>query len=312
MGVNLAVDVGYGDTKACVNSKDCFKFPSAVKHEEETWTDYGDDSSAVYNVDGVKYRVGTSAVEDAFSTTSEKFLMNYSFLLVFHALKTAKEKGLIKDVEAVSLAMGVSLANWKVKEEIAKKIVWGVKKLGAEISKVSIYPQGRGVLEDIERKNGNIVVIDIGFNTLDVLNFRNGQPNPVKSKAIPGFGTVKIISDFSRFLTREYGLHLTLQEAKDVFLKRSISINGEVVDLSERIKKEKGKYSEFITGEIEAVFGDDYLKKADIVVFAGGGAYYIDISNMPPNRVLCSPPYEYSNVRGYYRLCFGRQENKGA
>lgn len=309
--LKLAVDVGYGDTKVCVDGNNCFKFPSAVKYEEEMWTDYGDSKSdSVYEVDSVKYRVGTSAVEDAFSTTSESFLMKYSFLLIYHAVKNI-EKVKNTKIDNVNISMGVSLANWKVKEQIVENIRRGLSKFGVTVSKISIYPQGRGVLQDMQKRDGNIVVVDVGFNTLDVLNFKNGQPNPTKSKAIPGFGMVKVISDFSRYLTREYGLHITLQETKDVFLKRAVVVNGEIIDLSEMIKREKKKYSDFIVGEIEAVFGEDYLKKANLVIFAGGGAYYIDNRDMPPNRVFCQPPYEYSNVRGYYMLSFGSIDSKG-
>ncbi len=44
----------------------------------------------------------------------------------------------------------------------------------------------------------------------------------------------------------------------------------------------------------------DILRRALKVIFAGGGAYYLENKRLPKNALFTGKPYEYSNVRGYY------------
>ena len=66
------------------------------------------------------------------------------------------------------------------------------------------------------------------------------------------------------------------------------------------IRELKSEYSKFILSELRSR-RNDTLRRADKVIFSGGGAWFLADTDLPGNVVFSGKPYEFANVRGYYR-----------
>lgn len=298
----IAIDIGYGDVKVKTEDK-VFKFSTSIEQQKiiRKGFDFENNDNSTYLFNGKKYSVSNS-LEKAINTRSFYFLKTYAPLLVYHALKLAK----LNLNEPIVLATGLSLLNWSNVKEFSSSIkTLNVNNEIVTFKKIYTRPQGRGVFDDLseEHKQGNVYVVDIGFNTLDCLAYKNTNAIPDSSFANKN-GANKIINDFRNLLLSDFnGIDISEQEAKNVFINKFISINGQKIDYTNPIADLKNEYCEYLINELLAQ--DELIARADRVVFSGGGAYFLDenkIKEIMPQAIFSKEPYEYANVRGYYNI----------
>lgn len=298
----IAIDVGYGDVKVKYEDK-IFKFPTCIEKQPQSRRGFSAEDSglSVYNYKGKKYIVDHNK-NNAINTRNIDFLINFGPLLVFHAMKLAG----IDFNKPIHLVSGLSFVNWERVNEFydaLETIIVDDIKINLK-GHLSMRPQGRGVFDDFtDDKTGLIYVVDIGFNTLDILSYENSKPIPHASEA-KKTGAFKIISDMRNMLINDFGggVDISEQKAKEVFVNEFIEVAGEIIDLKERVKELKEEYCDFLINELSS--NDDISFAAKKVIFGGGGAYFIDkeyMRSILPNAVFSDEPFEYSNVRGYYK-----------
>ncbi|EAK3353138.1 ParM/StbA family protein [Campylobacter upsaliensis] len=295
----IAIDIGYGDTKVAVG-KEVFKFASAISKQKEAQSEYFEGKNeGVYDFLGKKYFVGDNALFEAVSTRGFDFLVKYSPLLVYHAIKKAN-LDLSKDIHIFT---GLSIVNWGEKERFLESLK-SIKVDNDILSpKITLMAQGQGVFCDYEKeKEGLVCVVDIGYNTFDFLVFDNGNPRQDLSFATKKGANV-IITELQNIIKKRYSLDISEQSSKDIFQNGFIEIYGEKIDLSDSIDDLKEEYSEFIINELRNQ-REDIVKTAKRVIFSGGGAYFLDnvksLKNVK-NVDFSDKPYEYANVKGYLK-----------
>ncbi|TNH33903.1 ParM/StbA family protein [Campylobacter helveticus] len=298
----IAIDIGYGDTKVYYEGK-CFKFPSAVEQVRQAQVDLSENKKDVYLYNGMQYRVGQKALFGAIATRGFNFLNKYSPLLVFHALKQAE----IDFDKPISIATGLSLLNYQVAEDFINSLKsFTIGEIHLK-PKIFLFAQGQGIFLEcpMPKEDELIGVIDIGYNTLDFLVFDDNEARSDLCFANQG-GANKIIVDLQKILTREYRVDFSEQEAKKVFLNREVKIAGQRIDFKDTILSMTERYIDFVLDEFSNKCGD-LMIRSDGVIIGGGGAYFLDeeyIRQERPNIILAPNPYEYSNVRGYYKGAF--------
>lgn len=296
----IAIDIGYGDTKVCVlvdGNLEVFKFPSAVAKVKESQNDFGDDNIPdSYLFNGKRYFVGEKAQYDAMSTRGYGFLSNYGTLIAYHAIIKA---GL--DInEPIELITGLSIMNWDDADDFLE--LMQTIKVDDIILKPSVHlmPQGRGVLNDYEGdKSGMVCVVDIGYNTFDFLVFEDGLPRKDISYAVP-IGANRIITDLQAKVQRAFNTTISEQTAKKVFVEKSVRNFGDIVDFSDEIQELKEEYCAFIMDELR-IKSINVLRQSTAVILSGGGAYFLEGTELPTNTVFSQIPYEFGNVRGYFK-----------
>lgn len=290
----IAVDLGYGDTKVCTE-KGCFKFPSAVEWLGESVSDFGGGEDDIFLFNGKEYRVGEKAAKPV-STRSFGFLVNYAPLLVYAAIKRA---GIDPD-RPVDLVVGLSIANWGDRDKFLKSIETICIDNVILRPQITLMAQGQGVFIDYEGdKEGLVCVCDIGFNTFDFLVFDNKTPDKKLSFATDQ-GANMIITRIQSVIQKRYNHPISEQEAKTIFVDGGFRNFGDWVDLGDMIRELKSEYSKFILSELRSR-RNDTLRRADKVIFSGGGAWFLADTDLPGNVVFSGKPYEFANVRGYYR-----------
>ena len=170
-----------------------------------------------------------------------------------------------------------------------------------------VGPQGNGCFKTYINDNNlygenmpkKMSVIDIGYRTINFLNYENGIPNPTKSKSFPDHGVVSIIKPFTNTLENKYGINFSEQEAIKIFLDNSFSFGGVIQeDIPEEISAAKSRFVQKLMNSI-LVSEKKTLQLSDIVLISGGGAYMLKDMQLPPNVRFGNGLHDFENVSGY-------------
>ena len=294
--MKIAVDIGFGSTKV-VHNNSYLKFPSAISKLKSSQADI--DHAEVLEFNGSKYVVGDNAVRNALTTKDYYFLEKYSPLLLYKAFELSK----IDTTKNITLATGLSLMHWSKRTEFAEMLTdFIVNKARVNVS-VKLIPQGKGIYLDYIAEHHHllqelVLVVDIGYNTLDVIPFEHGKALASEAWASPQ-GVNLMVDEIRKRLSNEYNFSFTEARVNNIMQKKLITIDGEDRDISLLINEEQENYHEIIINEL-ITRNPDVFRSAKAIIMAGGGAYYFE-DNVAKNIVHTLTPYEYSNVRGYYR-----------
>ena len=293
---NVAIDLGYGSVKVFSNKTMC-KFPTAISPVKRSLIE---TTSTQYNFNGLNYIMGDDAVSDAYGARDYSFLEKFAPLLTY---KVLKDLG-IDFNSPINLATGLSLLNWDKRERFAESLQnIIVNNEHVNNIELSIYPQGKGIFVDCLKNkpqlaNELVMVVDIGYNTLDIIPFKNGKAL-AKDALANTYGVNKMIQELSKYIVSMYNLSLNEAEVNEVFQKKSLTV-GTRKDLTMIIDEEKQKYIDLVIQLIKS-HNSELFSKTDTIIIAGGGAYsFEDFEFIDKNVIFPKGEYEYSNVRGYY------------
>ena len=325
------LDLGFGDVKISLNvdfgdgrarRKRLSKFPTAIAYVRDGIIGDLGKGENTYAFNGKNYVVGNAALHcrDVFSTRDMDFLMTYSPLLAFAAIENSLQSCLGLDAECFSpcrkrLCLGMPLAYFHSKRldliSIMKKS--RVSDQDLVFDEIDVRAQGQGILFDfmldetglpvVDRLNLNILVVDIGFNTVDILGVVNGRPSREWSGMLDRGGISRICEQVGQHLQREFDFELREQAIKDVLQKKEIALYGATKDISWVIRKASEEYAHWLLQEIRSRW-DGFLKKADRLILAGGGAYYVQdaFGSMYRQGFLHVPENpEFSNAIGFQK-----------
>ncbi len=328
----LGLDIGFGDVKLALNIHSgnrsngktvLTKFPTAIAYARDGIIGDLGSEEKTYRFNGKNYFVGDSALQcrDVFSTRDIDFLTTFSPLLAFAAMmQTTETKAGGLDPETLSasekhLCLGMPLAHFHSRRsdllEIMKKSRVSDVELGFET--IDIRAQGQGIYFDYmldeagspitERQNLNILVVDIGFNTVDILGVVNGRPSREWSGMIDRGGISRIGEQVGNYLQREFHFELPEQALKDVLQKKTIALYGASKDISWAIRKASEEYAAWLLQEIRSRW-EGFVKKAHCLILAGGGAYYVKqafSATYPPGFLHVPKNPEFSNAIGFQK-----------
>ena len=282
----VGLDVGFGWTKV-VTDTETFKFP--------TWLAYYKPSSISeiepITVDGRDYVVGEDArVMKKIDINDIQTLVKYLPVFVKYVKEETGNEG--------PVVTGLPPKYYKeLKDTVLKTANF-------------VVPQGVGILMDVEDKlsvdNGEwVIVIDIGFNTLDYLIAeKRGEKWSKKAvDSVANFGVSLAVEHFKKYLPSDVvGIvkNWSLSKVMKIFEDGKLKIAGEVIDLSSYKQRAIEEYLEQLTQRLKEELGD-ILLEADHFVVAGGGANFIPAKDLRKDAFVPQEP-EFSNARGYYKL----------
>ncbi len=290
----LAVDVGYGYTKYAYQDK-LSKFPSAVAHIPAL-TGFGETSTYTYN--GSYYLVGENArLSETIPTRTENFLVKYSPLLLYHLFK---KEGL-KSVD--TLCVSLSIAEFREKKDDLEEVckVFTVNNEVYRQKEVVVFPQGLGIWITSGAPK-DAIIVDIGFNTLDVLTIIDSKPRPEYSFSLSNMGVGNIIDAINDWVNSHFpGNSLSPHMADEILLNGGkFKIFRKQYDLSDFIEEQKRLFADDV---ISSVLSASKLKKVllsiDEFIIAGGGAYYIPQEVADKHGFYIPENPEYANVKGF-------------
>ncbi len=294
----IAIDFGFGKTKVRT-AEGCFSFHSAVAYTGIYQAEI--DAVDQHNYEGVTYQVGDSAVNNALTTRDYTWLEKFSPLLFFKALQLAN----FDLAQPIHLATGLSLLNWEQKEKFADRLSdFIVDKTRVNDVKINLTPQGKGVYLDClqqmpELAKKLVLVVDIGTNTLDVIPFESGRPI-VREAWANSTGFNLIIQNAQSLIKKQFGVMLNEAQTMRIVEAGTINIGGESRDLSVHLQHEMRVYFDILLNQLLSKNADLY-RRADLIIFAGGGAVVAQ-QYLTQNNFYFVDQAQYSNVNGYFSL----------
>lgn len=311
------IDVGFGWTKYCwvegaqeggVLRVAYGKFPTAFSR-------YIDavrlDDLVIHHVfEGKKYICGEDAVSSGggFSIRDIDSLIRYAPLAVAEVLRRTWRDGLGVS-EAVEIGIGLPPADYRtfkgqLGERLREVVVAG--KGVVMPSRVEVYPQGVVAKVEIDLNGGmnRGLIVDIGYNTTDVIAVVDRKVLQNDVMTISMGGVSRAVKDFSDIVRFKYGVTFsTAHEAQEIMMSGKLWSMGKMVDLRDDVREILRGYVEWLTAKVRERW-EERLRLAESVVAVGGGAEMLrdyfpeELKGML--RILERP--EYGNSRGYLML----------
>jgi len=273
--MKVGLDLGFGWCKVCTSEGTCFKFPSWLAYHTSTAISEMDTVS----VDGVEYVVGEDAKYERQKITMSDINDLISYFNVFK--KYALQKADIKE-DVAQIITGLP--------PIHKNKAGKIEKQGA-----TVLPQGFGIYLDVKDKvkSNEMLILDIGFNTVDYILVSNGMKK--KGNTLEKQGVERMVEMFRSQIDISFVKQFPLQRIMEIFEKGYVSLEGEHIDLSHLKKRATDEYNEILKTRLKSEIGN-LLDEIESIVLAGGGAYYI--KNIRKDVYIPDAP-EFSQARGY-------------
>ena len=286
-GAVIGLDIGFGDVK-CASRQNggwsLHKFPTAVKYAPEGAGECLDQMAVQDEIlfQGRKYLVGESARSRAFDSRRKNFLFDFGPIFAWKAVRDISNNG---RSDITDIGAGLPLTWWKTGREIMaarlKRILVGDRELSFN---VAIWPQGYGCLCDYRLDDngqktdgtaGDILLLDIGYNTIDIVNIKNGNIQKDGSDTMEKEGISRITEELIQTMRREHPeMRLSPVEASTVLQSNECWIYNKKVDCSAIVRSVLSQYVDRFWGEIEANH-EERIQRAELIILAGGGAHYL-------------------------------------
>ena len=313
----LAVDTGYSFVKYSYKSIDD-STGEIVKAAEK-----GKFITAIATVDGVGdlglgekvaveynsdyYLVGEPALNRSslIPTRSEAFLVNYSPLLIHEILRR-------ESIQPTLLVVSLSLAEFARKKDLLKKACSNFTVDGKVHSfDVEVMPQGWGIWV-YAGKPESAMIIDVGFNTIDIITVMGGKIIPEYCMGVKDFGVCEIANAVSNYINAKFdGIHVPELALVNVLNTGKFKYERQVYDISDIIEKRKKNYTETIFTMIKnsTKLGSAF-NQVDNIILAGGGAYFIDGGLKERYRFTVVDDPEFANTLGFLKAMEDRYGRK--
>ena len=329
--VSVGLDVGFGDVKVVAGGQGPpgttrVKFPTAIAYARNGIIGNlgSEEAETRYLYNGREFLVGTPALvsPDVFSTRDIGFLLTYTPLLAYVAVCEVSPDGFPD--KGINLCVGMPLAYFHTKRAKLAEALMEIRVSGKTLifGSVDVRAQGQGILFDFmldeagepiaDRLDLNLLVLDIGFNTVDVLGVVRGRPSREWSDMIERGGISRICEQLGYYLKAEHGFDLSEQSLKDVVQRQEIKLYGARKDLGGPIRSLCEEYTEWLVAEVRSRW-EGFLRRADGLIVGGGGAYYVgDIfrHRYPGSFVYVPEEPEYANARGFYKYLRGKTDER--
>ena len=308
----LGLDIGYSACKCVLMHKDGttikkFKFPSYIGITKSNIE--GVQNPDILHYDENYYFVGEKArhlpSQNLVDITEYKNLEYFGPLFVHWALKTAGvlETGVSKIVSGLSIAQIQNSGHFQ--EAISHYVVDG-KEYQHE---VLLLPQGAGVKLAYDKFGPNYptelkeflgeatyVIVDGGFNTLDLLLVNEGKTDPNLFEGVEKSGVMRIASQMAKIIHEKHQRELSLQEAREVLDSGIYKLRGQRYNYSEEVKKLKEDFLKEVLNLVNDRYGS-IIDKADFIVIGGGISYLFKDSQDGFIKVI-KQDSEYYNAIG--------------
>jgi len=311
----MATDLGYSATKVAVQGE-LFSFPSAVAVKPEMGGIAGEIEC--YSFGGVPYLVGKEALlfsPNAVGGKSADTSVAYGPLFIAKAVNEARKRlGKEWKLSVLVVSVAVNEFHKKItvplpeggeltgeKAKLLEKRLKSFKVNGEEFTfdEVVVLPQGRGIWVDVGKPD-DALIVDIGFNTTDILRVQEGR---IIYATGVNIGVMNLANYLKDILSAQ-GVEITTEKAERAIREGKVRIKGSLVPLEEIVPIKTLK--NLLIGRVFGIIEEnrnlaDALTELGEIIVAGGGGYYVPEDYKGYKIVVPEKP-EYSNVRGFLKL----------
>jgi plasmid segregation protein ParM len=268
----------------------------------------GQTNRETYIYNGMEYCVAEKALHDInlIPTRTVDFNINYMPLLLYEIFKR-------EQIKPKHMCVSLAISEFGKKESIVKEKCSKFM-VNEEVFEQDVYvfPQGIGIWLQ-NHSPANAVIIDVGFNTTDVLIVKDSEPKKNLSTGFTDLG-VCLIADVIRSRIREdfAGADIGELEANEILQKKKIKLFRKELDFTDIIEREKKNYArQILQVVLSSTRVKSFINKTDAFIVAGGGAYFIDKETCQNYGFTIPEKPEFANVKGFLSMMQGDIETGG-
>jgi len=271
----------------------------------------GGESKNAIEHDGFKWIIGETVGSNIEYMYDLDDLMRYSHLFIKQIMKNENH-----NLENIAISIPTeAYYSSKMKENggLVKKMEEEIRKNILEAKKIIVLPQGASALnylvsqEKISLDDGNVLIIDGGFNTLNISVVNQNGKILFTESIHDELGVYNLLNKFFReeLKNKHDEVSSNIQMLKKVFLEEEIEAGFTTIN----VKNEKMRAIQaFIPKLINRITRD--IKKEKIsfgqFVFVGGISYYINDENIKTTKKFHIPKKD-----GEFMTVLGMRETVG-
>jgi len=300
--MKLGIDLGFGFTKIAYATPDgnitTLKFPSWVAYFERTPM----SQIEPIEVDGIEYVVGEYAKYERqkLEMASIEEFVKLSPILVKEAIR--------RTGSPTEMVVGIAPKFKDYRSEIEKRIHSTIP----GNYELSVMPQGFGAYIDLidtkpELTQEDILIVDIGFNTVDYILISNGKR--IKGNTIEKLGMTEAVNIFRSLIPPSYSQLQNYSPSRLLQIfespKGEVLVMGSTLNLSSFREKAIIRYSELVLSRLKEEVGS-LITEIPYILVVGGGAYYV---KLPLRNVIIPDQPEYANARGFLKYTAIKKES---
>lgn len=276
----LGVDLGNWNVKTSEGDI----FPSRYTLVENILGATGD----VLEYEGIKYYIKEGKLENNYDKANKETNM----ILFLYSLA-------IQSDYKFKVVVGLPVLAYKNNKEFFKgklleSKLYNVKLNGMEktliIEDIIIFPEGAGAYFNIKNRPKNVVIIDIGGGTTNIVSFKNGRLDKCTTL---GNGMIELYNRIRDYLNSKYTLKMELEDIESI-LKEGLKVDGEDVNWS-FIKPIINNFINDLMNELR-----NFEIRTSTVYLSGGGSKLLksSLKNKIPGLVLVED-YLFANAKGF-------------
>lgn len=329
----LAVDSGYGNVKAAWGAEPSKDTEIIFRAIANSISKYSNSPIAIskgrvpIGIDGDTFMVGPDAYfSEGTSILDFNFIHRKEYLAFLRGAIhfMLRKTGIHHKIDC--LVVGLPVSNYESHNEALAKICKGFHEIPTPLEFVAIFgpivkvmvgqviivPQPLGALSMFSSKcaqaninMGTVLVIDIGFKTLDWI-FSNGLDVDMKRSGSFDGGVSVLLREISSLVGKKLGVgFIDMIEVEKALSSGRIFAGGRSHDFSPYI----GLVQESASKVIDKFFGAVEIDREfdSIVLTGGGGKFYRDAlsKKFPTHKIECTDDSVMDNVRGFYLIACG-------
>lgn len=304
----LGLDVGFGDLKITLMLED-----GTILHQSKHPSKVGItkknphiQDSRIYDYKGHSYAVGENALhlpsENIVDIKEYQNLEYFAPLFLYHAIKHIGEQ---PDVIVTGLSIAQIESSGYFKETLQNFEVNGEK---FTFNDIFILPQGAGCVQTIKKFGdnfpqkletfldaANFVLVDIGFNTIDLALVTNGKTSPSLFEGVEKEGVSRIAYKVAEKVKEQHGRMISLAEAKEVIDSGYFKLRGNKHDFGTFLEEVKADYIKNLLQLVEQKYGK-VIDKCDFIFLCGGGSALFKTTQNGFIRVPKTAPEFYNSI----------------
>jgi len=255
--------------------------------------------------------------EDALMSSGSSYLKTMEELIRYYPVFVEQCQKNAATEDDIILAVGLPYTFWQEQHKPGGAVPGLSKSLtGGAIKDVVVFPQGLGGLRDYldglpERSSGNVLGIDIGFNTIIFTLFSPQRKQIIHGKTLNKRGVHQMATSFLLPRIKDLAPSGTFTPVEIAFLieKGYLQYGFERHDVTREIQEAGVAYIEHIIRDIQGELQAHVGMHADFdrVLLFGGGAALLK-NGLPAKNieVVVLPEPEYANARGFLSLAEGK------
>lgn len=314
----IGIDVGYGYTKVAYGENGkitTFSFPSLVANFSDSLSIDGIRNPEAVEVHGKKYVVGEAAAKlkalkfqsrdkDWIASTAYAALVKYALKRISHS-----EKSLI--------VTGLPVRYYKSDKDKLVKIITDIASDRGITASVFVIPQPLGsyydtilthygLLKSVDVTDKIVGILDIGYQTTDILCLNAMSPVPEMSSSFET-GIANAFDAIARDIENKYSLHLDTHGVEKAAMTGKIRAFGKEHDISDIVKTHLTTLSDAIKSEVATLWGN--TAEIDEILLTGGSAKLLSqyLPQFQQGSVIND--CQLANAKGYYKYAARKINN---